>query len=145
MNKAMFSSKTPEWETPQSLFDTLDSEYHFDLDPASTDENAKCERHFTKADNGLEKNWGGCRVFCNPPYGREIGAWIRKGYEESRKPNTIVVMLLPARTDTKWFHDYCMKGKIRFIKGRLKFGTAKTSAPFPSMVVIFESEVKNDG
>lgn len=145
MNKAMFSSKTPEWETPQSLFDTLDSEYHFDLDPASTDENAKCERHFTKADNGLEKNWGGCRVFCNPPYGREIGAWIRKGYEESRKPNTIVVMLLPARTDTKWFHDYCMKGKIRFIKGRLKFGTAKTSAPFPSMVVIFESEVKDNG
>lgn len=145
MNKAMFSSKTPEWETPQSLFDTLDSEYHFDLDPASTDENAKCERHFTKADNGLEKNWGGCRVFCNPPYGREIGVWIRKGYEESRKPNTIVVMLLPARTDTKWFHDYCMKGKIRFIKGRLKFGTAKTSAPFPSMVVIFESEVKDNG
>lgn len=143
MNRVLYSSKTPEWETPQALFDMLDARYHFNLDPASTDENAKCERHFTKADNGLEKNWGGCRVFCNPPYGREIGTWIRKGYEESRNPNTIVVMLLPARTDTVWFHEYCMKGTIEFIKGRLKFGNSKNSAPFPSMIVIFESEDDN--
>lgn len=80
---------------------------------------------------------GGHRVFCNPPYGREVGKWVEKGYNESQKPNTIVVMLLPARTDTKWFHDYCVKGGIEFIKGRLKFGGSKNSAPFPSMIVIF--------
>ena len=133
----LFSSKTPEWSTPQELFDALDTIHHFDLDPASTHENAKCERHFTKADDGLSQNWGGASVFCNPPYGREIGAWVRKGYEEGQKPGTKVVMLLPARTDTAWFHDYCVKGKVEFLRGRLKFGGSKWSAPFPSMIVTF--------
>ena len=136
-NELMFSSKTPEWATPQDLFDRLDAEYHFNLDPASTDENAKCEKHFTIAENGLLQNWGGYSVFLNPPYGREIGDWVRKGYEEAQKPETTVVMLLPARTDTKWFHDYCLKGNVEFLKGRLKFGGSKNSAPFPSMIVKF--------
>ena len=136
----MFSSKTPEWTTPQDLFDRLNEKYHFNLDPASTDENAKCRNHYTLSDDGLTKSWGVYTVFCNPPYGREIGKWVEKAYNESIKPNTIVVMLLPARTDTKWFHNYCVKGKIEFIKGRLKFGGCKNSAPFPSMIVVFKNK-----
>ena len=85
----------------------------------------------------LNYRGGGCNVFCNPPYGKEIGKWVKKGYEESCKPETLVVMLLPARTDTKWFHDYCLKGQVEFLRGRLKFGNSKNSAPFPSMIVVF--------
>ena len=85
---------------------------------------------------------GGCRVWLNPPYGRTIGAWIRKAYEEAQKPDTIVVMLLPARTDTAWFHDYCVKGEVEFLRGRLKFGGSKNSAPFPSMIVVFDNREK---
>ena len=136
----MFSSKTCEWETPQEIFDQLDMLYNFDLDPASTHENAKCEKHFTKDDDGLAQDWGGHRVFCNPPYGRSIGDWVEKGFYESQKPNTTVVMLLPARTDTRWFHDFCLFGDVHFIRGRLKFGGSKDAAPFPSMVVTFKSE-----
>ena len=136
----MFSSKTPEWATPQDLFDRLNEKYHFNLDSASTDENAKCQNHYTVSDDGLAKSWGGYTVFCNPPYGREIGKWVEKAYNESLKPNTLIVMLLPARTDTKWFHNYCVKGKIEFIKGRLKFGGCKNSAPFPSMIVVFKNK-----
>ena len=137
MNAGMFSSATPEWATPRALFDELDRVFHFTLDPASTDENAKCEQHFTKADDGLTKNWGGESVFCNPPYGKEIAAWVKKGFEESKKPQTLVVMLLPARTDTGWFHDYCRKGTVRFLRGRLHFNESRNGAPFPSMLVIF--------
>lgn len=137
MDKVMFSSASNEWATPQDLFDELDKTYHFNLGPASTDENAKCQRHFTIEDNGLDQDWGGCSVFCNPPYGREIPKWVKKAYDESQKPNTSVVMLIPARTDTAWFHDYCVKGKVQFLRGRLKFGNSKNSAPFPSMIVVF--------
>jgi len=133
----MWSSATGEWETPQDLFDELDEIFHFTLDPCATPENAKCELFYTKEDDGLRQNWGGHRVFMNPPYGREITRWVRKAYLESRKPNTVVVCLLPARTDTKWFHNYCTRGEVWFIKGRLKFGGARNSAPFPSMIVIF--------
>ena len=137
ITSGMMSSNTPEWATPQSFFDALNQEFHFDLDPCSTHENAKCERHFTKEDDGLSKSWGGEIVFCNPPYGRELPKWVKKCYEESQK-GAVVVMLIPARTDTRWFHDYIYgKAEIRFIKGRLKFGNAKQSAPFPSMVVIY--------
>jgi site-specific DNA-methyltransferase (adenine-specific) len=135
--QGLFSSATDEWATPQDLFDRYDAVYHFDLDPASTDENAKCEKHFTVADGGLHNNWGGYRVWLNPPYGRSIGDWVRKAYEESQKPDTVVVCLLPARTDTAWFHDYCAKGEIEFIRGRLRFGGSRWNAPFPSMIVIF--------
>jgi len=135
----VFSSQTDEWATPQYLFDELDKEFHFDLDPASTDENCKCERHFTKADDGLKKSWGGCKVFCNPPYGRQIGKWVEKGYREAQHPDTLVVMLIPARTDTRWFHDYIWgKAEVRFIRGRIQFGESRQNAPFPSMIVIWK-------
>ena len=137
--QAQFSSAKDDWETPKDFFDKYDEVYHFTLDPASSHDNAKCANHFTLEDDGLHKNWGGQRVWLNPPYGRAIGEWVRKAYEESRKPDTAVVCLLPARTDTKWFHDYCVKGKVEFIRGRLHFGNSKNSAPFPSMVVVFQS------
>ena len=134
----MFSSKTEDWETPQHIFDMLNEELGpFTLDVCASSENAKCERYFTKGQNGLIQDWGGNTCWMNPPYGREIGKWIKKAYLVSQKPNTRVVCLLPARTDTRWFHDYCANGEIWFIRGRLKFGGAKTSAPFPSMIVLF--------
>lgn len=137
ITSGMMSSNTYEWATPQELFNSLDAEFHFTLDPCSTHENAKCEYHFTKEDDGLSQNWGGQRVFCNPPYGKELPKWVKKCYDESRV-GTLVVMLIPARTDTKWFHEYIYgKAEIRFIKGRVKFGDSKNSAPFPSMLVVF--------
>lgn len=139
MDEVLFSSKKDDWETPQEFFNKLDEEFHFDLDPCSDDTNYKCENHFTKDDDGLSKDWGGHTVFCNPPYGRRsTGEWIKKCYEESLKPDTTVVMLIPARTDTVAFHEYIYnRAEIRFVKGRLKFGGSKDSAPFPSMVVVF--------
>lgn len=139
LTNGLFSSNTNEWATPIALFARLDAEFHFDLDPCCTHENAKCERHFTQDEDGLSRSWGGCRVFCNPPYGRELPQWVRKCYEESRKKDTLVVMLIPARTDTSYFHDYIYhKAKeIRFLRGRLHFNESKQGAPFPSMVVVF--------
>lgn len=141
MNKElMFSSNTDMWSTPWDFFNKLNDEFHFTLDPCSTHENAKCYKHFTIEENGLLQDWGGEKVFCNPPYGRQIKDWVKKSYEESQKENTTVVMLIPARTDTIYFHEYIYhKAEIRFIKGRLKFGDAKNAAPFPSMVVIFKN------
>lgn len=133
INTGLFTSNTPEWATPQDFFDKLDEEFHFDLDVCATPENAKCKKYFTKNDDGLSQQWGGV-VYCNPPYGREIGKWVKKCSEYEGES----VMLLPARTDTRWFHDYIYgKAEIRFIRGRLKFGGSKNSAPFPSMVVVF--------
>ena len=138
--KVMFSSKTVEWTTPQDFYDRLNQEFNFTLDPCCTDETAKCGTYYTEADDGLAQPWAGHSVFMNPPYGRSIKDWIRKAYEESRKPNTVVVALIPARTDTRYWHDYCMEAsEIRFIKGRLKFGESNNSAPFPSAVVVFGS------
>lgn len=137
MNEALFSSATEEWETPRAFFEALDAEFHFTLDPCSTDENAKCPKHYTKAQDGLTQDWTGETVWCNPPYGREMPKWIRKCAEHGAGGG-VAVMLIPARTDTKAFHDYIYhRAEIRFIRGRLKFGQAKNSAPFPSMVVIF--------
>jgi phage N-6-adenine-methyltransferase len=135
----MFSSETDMWATPQEFFTELDQEFNFTLDPCASPENAKCAKYFTVEDDGLRQDWAGHTVFCNPPYGRQIGKWVKKCYEESRKPGTTVVMLIPARTDTSYFHDYVYNKarEIRFIRGRLKFGNSKNSAPFPSMVVIF--------
>lgn len=134
----MFSSQTDNWATPQDFFEELDAEFHFDLDPCASDENHKCERYFTKEQNGLVQDWGGSRVFCNPPYGKEIADWVRKAFEEGHKENTLVVMLIPARTDTRYFHDYIQhRAEVRFVRGRLKFGNVNQSAPFPSMVVVF--------
>ena len=136
--KAQFSSAKDDWSTPQDFFDRYDEIYHFNLDAASDDDNAKCQKHFTIADDGLSQDWGGYSVWLNPPYGRGIGRWVRKAWEEGQKPDTVVVCLLPARTDTSWFHDYCKHGEITFIRGRLKFADHKWNAPFPSMVVVFK-------
>ena len=139
--KVMLSSQKMDWGTPQAFFDKLDKEFWFTLDPCASEENAKCDNFYTKEDNGLEKNWEGENVFCNPPYGREIKHWVKKCSEEGKKENTIVVMLIPARTDTRYFHEYIYgKAEIRFIKGRLKFegGENNNPAPFPSMLVIFK-------
>lgn len=143
-NKHLWSSASGEWETPQDLFDELDKEFGFRLDPCATDGNTKCPVYFTVKDDGLGQPWRPSPVFVNPPYGREIAKWVQKGFEEAQQ-GAVVVMLLPARTDTRWFHDYCMKAKeIRFLKGRLKFGGAKNSAPFPSMIVIFQDEADEE-
>lgn len=141
----MFSSKTDQWATPQYFYDELNGEFNFTLDPCADHFNHKCEKYFTKEVNGLSQSWSGERVFCNPPYGREIGGWVKKCYEEVLTGCQLAVLLVPARTDTKWFHDYIYKkaDEIRFIKGRLRFGDAKNSAPFPSMVVIFKREGDN--
>lgn len=146
MNKdLMFSSKDETWTTPQDFFTMLNSEFNFTLDPCCLEHTAKCEKFYTPETNGLLQDWGGDIVFCNPPYGREISKWVKKCSDESKKPNTIVVMLIPARTDTKYFHEfiYNKAKEVRFIKGRLKFGNAKNSAPFPSMVVIFQNTKKD--
>lgn len=137
--ETMFSSKTDLWATPQDFYDKLNSEFNFTLDPCATPHNAKCAKFYTKEQDGLRQDWGGETVFCNPPYGRDIYAWVRKCCMEAQKINTIVVMLIPARTDTRYFHEfiYHKAREIRFIKGRLKFGGQKNSAPFPSMVVVF--------
>lgn len=131
-----FSSKTCEWATPDWFFDQLDAEFHFTLDPCSSHENAKCEKHFTLEDDGLSKDWAGEVVYMNPPYGREIPKWIKKAHDASQRGAT-VVCLVPSRTDTAWWHDYAAKGDVRFLRGRLKFGGHVNSAPFPCAVVIF--------
>ena len=134
----MFSSQTDQWSTPQDFFDNLNSEFHFPLDPCADIINHKCKKYYTVENDGLLQDWSGETVFCNPPYGKAIKDWVKKCSEESQKENTKVVMLIPARTDTSYFHDYIYKkAETRFIRGRLKFGNNKNSAPFPSMVVVF--------
>ena len=137
--KTMFSSKEHTWETPQSFYDKLNKTYTFTLDPCASPKSAKCTSYFSVEDDGLQQDWSGHSVFMNPPYGRGIGEWLRKAHEEGQKDNTSVVCLIPSRTDTKYFHNYCMRSDlIYFVKGRLKFGGSKNSAPFPSMVVVFD-------
>ena len=139
---ALFDTSSCEWETPDELYSKLNDEFHFTLDPCSTDENAKCEKHYTIADNGLVQDWTGETVFCNPPYGKDISAWCEKCYRHSVGGGTSV-MLLPARTDTQWFHKWIYKkATIRFIEGRVKYGGSKWNAPFPSMIVIFRGRKK---
>ena len=141
MNKElMFSSAKCEWETPQDLFDKLNQEFKFTLDVCALPENAKCDQFYTPEDDGLLQPWDGV-CWMNPPYGRTIRHWIEKAYTSSLMGAT-VVCLLPARTDTRWFHEYCQYGKITFIKGRLKFGGCKNNAPFPSMIVVFVKNVQ---
>lgn len=136
INKGLFTSTTGNWSTPQDFFDKLNAEFHFTLDVCADATNHKCAKYYTKEQDGLKQDWRGEVCFCNPVYGRGIGAWIKKCAEAG----TLVVALLPARTDTKAFHTY-IYGKdgveIRFVKGRLKFGGSKNSAPFPSMVCVF--------
>ncbi len=131
-----FSSRSHEWATPQWLFDALDREFGFTLDPCATAANAKCSKFFTAVEDGMAQDWRDHVVFMNPPYGSVIGRWMAKAYESARAGAT-VVCLVPARTDTHWWHRYAMKGEVRLLKGRLKFGDAGNCAPFPSAVVVF--------
>lgn len=136
INKGMFTSTTDMWETPQDFFDKWDRIYNFELDVCATPENAKCARYFTPEQNALQQEWNGV-CWMNPPYGRDISRWVKKAYESAQKGAT-VVCLLPARTDTAWWHDYCMHGDITFVRGRLKFGGSKSNAPFSNAVVVFK-------
>ena len=140
ITKGLMSSNTPEWATPQKFYDELNKEFNFTLDPCATESNHKCNKYYTIKEDGLQQDWGGETVYCNCPYGKEISKWIEKAYNENKK-GTTVVMLLPARTDTRWFHNWIYnQHEIRFIKGRLKFNDGKTTAPFPSMVVIMRGK-----
>ncbi len=137
--KAAMTSNRDDWETPADLYSKLDTVHHYTLDPCCTHENAKCKKHYTREDDGLSKSWAGETVFCNPPYGRQIGDWVAKCAEESKHAK--ITLLIPARTDTRYFHRYiCNQPNVRieFLRGRLKFergGVALNSAPFPSMLV----------
>ena len=142
INKGLMSSNHCEWATPTGIFNELDNEFGFTLDPCCTHLNRKCEKYYTKEDDGLSKDWSGETVFCNPPYGRELPKWVRKCYLEAQKGAT-VVMLIPARTDTSYFHEYIYgEHEIRFIRGRLHFNDSKERAPFPSMVVVMRGVKK---
>jgi site-specific DNA-methyltransferase (adenine-specific) len=127
------------------LFAELDGAFRFTLDVCATAENAKCVRYFTRQEDGLRQPWTG-RVWCNPPYGRVIGDWVRKAWESVQSGEAeIVVCLVPARTDTAWWHDYCERGEPpRFLRGRLRFGGADSGAPFPSCVVVFRQGAAPD-
>ena len=138
LNPSIMSSKTDVWATPPETFAALDREFGFTLDVCALPENAKCERYFTPADDGLSRPWEGV-CWMNPPYGRTIARWMAKAVESAAAGAT-VVCLVPARTDTAWWHDYAVKGEIRFLRGRLKFGGAQHPAPFPSAVVIFRGQ-----
>jgi phage N-6-adenine-methyltransferase len=138
MTAYMPQSETVEWGTPQALFDELNAEFGFTLDAAASHDNHKCADYFTIEENALERDWNGV-VWLNPPYGRVLNEWMRKAYQESLRGST-VVCLVPSRTDTAWWHDYAMKGEVRFICGRVKYVRAdgfSDSAPFGSAIVVF--------
>ena len=133
----MFSSSTDQWSTPQHFFNDWAKLFPFTVDVCADASNAKCARYFDREVDGLTQDWAPATCWMNPPYGREIGRWVRKAYEESQKGAT-VVCLLPARTDTAWWHDYVIEhAQVAFIRGRIKFGDAKSGAPFPSAVAVF--------
>ena len=144
MNDALFSTGKNDWETPIELFNELDNEFHFTLDPCCSENTAKCDKFYTEETDGLSKDWTGEIVFCNPPYSSDQqGKWVKKCYEHALNGG-LAVMLIPARTDTRRFHEYIYgKAEIRFLAGRLKFGNAPNPAPFPSMVVIFRNILNN--
>jgi site-specific DNA-methyltransferase (adenine-specific) len=141
----LFTSASVEWATPQSFFDDLSREFGgFLLDVCATSRNAKCEAYYTRQEDGLSREWTR-RNWMNPPYGREIGLWVRRAHEEALRGNQTVA-LLPARTDTRWFHQFIYgRHKIRLVRGRLKFNDGRTPAPFPSMIVIFGPPSDVDG
>lgn len=139
------SSNKMDWGTPQDLFDKLNNEFHFDLDAAADENNHKCEKYFTEADDALKQDWVG-NVFLNPPYGRAIGKFIKKAYEETLKSANVVVIVMPARTDTAYWHDYIIPyAEVIFVRGRLKFTGREDGdlqpAPFPSAIVIFRKNL----
>lgn len=138
ISTTLYSSTSDNWPTPQAFFEKLDAEFDFTLDPCADEENAKCGLFYTRDDDGLVQDWGKHHVFCNPPYGKPMRAWAAKCFAASQC-GALVVLLAHARTDTRWFHEsvYGKANEIRFVKGRLKFGNADTSAPFPSLVAVY--------
>lgn len=152
INSALFSSNKEDWETPQAMFDQLDAKYHFGFDLAASDSNHKCPRYFTKADNALVQDWKnagkGKTMFLNPPYSRHLRDWIEKAWLTSQDYPAPIVVLIPARTDTSYWHDFIFgKAHIDFLRGRLKFehdGVAGDSAPFPSAIVTYNWEVRDE-
>jgi site-specific DNA-methyltransferase (adenine-specific) len=155
VDKALFSSATGEWETPQWLFDELDKEFGFTLDVCASPDNHKCGRYLSYKEDGLQQSWDNEVCWMNPPYGRQIGKWVERAHNEAWDGNAIVVCLLPVRPDTKWWQYYILHNRdmslpfvtqsswpqVRFVRGRLKFGNAKNSAPFPSAVVVFRKRI----
>lgn len=136
LTSGLFSSNTDEWSTPSELFNQLNEEFNFTLDVCATSDNAKCKDYFTKEQDGLSQKWHGT-VWMNPPYGRAIAKWIEKAHEYGTTGGTAVA-LIPARTDTRYWHDFVMDAtEIRFIKGRVRFGDSDAGAPFPSAIVVF--------
>ena len=141
MNKIHFSSKSDDWKTPVGLFNKLNTKYSFELDAAASEDNAKCLNFYTEQDNALLKDWSkdAKSIFLNPPYGRQIHAFVKKAYEESLK-GCVVVCLIPARVDTQWWYNYVRKAtKIVFLTGRLKFSNSASGAPFPSCIIVFDN------
>ena len=140
----MFTSNTCMWGTPQKFFDELNKEFNFEIDVCAVPENAKCKKFFSPEVDGLKQSWGGyTSVWCNPPYGKEMPKWIEKAHRTWKEHGNTIVMLIPARTDTKAFHEFIYhQAELRFVKGRLKFNDGKNPAPFPSMVVIFRGKEK---
>jgi len=142
MDKVLYSSKNTDWETPQELFDHLNSFFNFDIDVCATEGNAKCKKFWTEDDDAFTKDWVGT-CWMNPPYGRGVYDWIEKAYNESKKHNSTIVCLLPARVDTKWWHNFCNDSEHIFLKGRLKFSGNPNAAPFPSTIVVFRPRLKD--
>ena len=144
MTSVHFSSQSDDWATPQDLFDRLNEDWGpFNLDVCASAHNRKCKQYFSVSDNGLKQVWAPNRCWMNPPYGRTIGKWIEKAYKESMD-GALVVCLIPSRTDTAWWHDYVMRGKVIFIRGRIKFNNHVNSAPFPSAIVIFRGKHEHE-
>jgi len=142
VDHVLYSSRSEEWETPQSIFDRLNKVFSFTLDVCATRDNKKCQQFFSKQDDGLKQPWHDHRtIWMNPPYGHVIEQWMEKAYTESCK-GCVVVSLVPARTDTKWWHSWVDgKAQVTFVKGRLKFGGSKNGAPFPSALVVYGLDV----
>lgn len=139
-NDGRWHNRGSDWSTPQDLFDELNKEFHFTLDPCASDWNHKCKKYFTEKDNGLEKDWGKNVVFMNPPYGKVLNDWMKKAYESSQK-GAVVVCLVPSATDTAWWHDYAMKGEIRYLRGRPRFVTPEGTWQqtfSPSVIIILK-------
>lgn len=140
LQKAMISSKSNEWETPQEFFDKLNKEFHFTLDPCCRKDTAKCSKYYTIKEDGLRQDWSKDIIFMNPPYGGHTGDWIKKALEESRK-GAVIVCLIVSSTDRSYWHEYIFPyaSQIRFIRGRIRFGKSKSTAPFASAVIIFDN------
>lgn len=145
LSKVTIKHQTDNWKTPADLFGVLDDEFHFTLDPCASHDSHLCNKYYTPEEDGLKQSWGGETVFCNPPYS-EAAKWVEKAFYESRADNTTVVMLIPSRTDTSYFHNFILhRTEIRFVSGRLQFGNSKRNAPFSSMIVIFRGATRPAG